>query len=87
MKKAAVLFVLLGCLLAGSNAYADADELRWIAQCLRDNAEAKVSTDVVVKYCSCMTYKMDRNETQSVTQWEKTHPKERAECDRESGWR
>ena len=31
--------------------------------------------------------KMDTNETQSVTQWEKSHPKERKECDEKSGWK
>jgi len=87
MKMAVVLLVLLGSLMASSIAYADANELKWIARCLLDNADAKVPTAVVVKYCICMTDKMDRNETRSVTQWEKTHPTERAACDREAGWK
>jgi hypothetical protein len=33
-----------------------------------------------------MTNKMDENETKSVTQWEKTHKTEEAQCDKESGW-
>jgi endonuclease I len=33
-----------------------------------------------------MNNKMSNNENQSVTQWEKTHPVERTECDKESGW-
>ncbi len=80
------MLVLLGSLMASSIAYADANELRWIAKCLQDNATANVATGVVIKYCTCMTDKMDKQETQSVTQWEKTHPTERADCDRQSGW-
>ena len=87
MKIIAVLLVLVGSLFATTNLYADAYDLKWIARCLEDNAEAKVATEVVVRYCTCMTNKMDRNESRSVTQWEKTHPQERAECDRESGWK
>ncbi len=34
-----------------------------------------------------MTAKMDENETKSVTQWEKTHKTEGAQCDKESGWK
>ena len=87
MKLAAVVLVLLGSLMMSSIAHADANELRWIARCLQDNATAEVATDVVIKYCTCMANKMEKNETQSVTQWEKTHPTERAACDRESGWK
>jgi len=87
MKRVAVVLVLLGSLIANSIAYADANDLKWIAKCLQDNATAEVTTDVVVKYCTCMTRKMDKNEMLSVTQWEKTHPTEREACDRESGWK
>jgi len=87
MKHAAVVLVLLVSLVASSTAYADANELKWIARCLQDNANAKVETNVVVKYCTCMTDKMERSEMQTVTQWEKTHPAERAACDREAGWK
>jgi hypothetical protein len=34
-----------------------------------------------------MNNKMDNHETQSITQWEKTHAAERKACDKESGWR
>jgi hypothetical protein len=87
MKRMAVVLVLLASLMASSIAYADANELKWIARCLQDNADAKAPTAVVIKYCTCMTDKMDKKETQSVTQWEKTHPTERAACDLESGWK
>lgn len=79
--------VLVGSLLAGSIVYADVYDLKWIAQCIEDNAEAKVAPEVVTKYCTCMNNKMDSNEWRSITQWEKTHPQERAECAREAGWK
>ncbi len=63
------------------------DDAKWIAQCVIDNRDATVKADVVLKYCTCMNDKMDDNETQSITQWEKTHPVERRACDRQAGWR
>lgn len=87
MRLAVIMLVLVGSLMACGTAYADANDLRWIAQCLKDNADAKVPTEVVNKYCVCMVEKMDTDERLSVTQWEKTHPVERAECDRVAGWK
>jgi hypothetical protein len=81
---AASLVVVFG--LAGV-ARADTDDVKWIAQCLKDNQEAKVDASIIQKYCSCMNNKMSSNETQSITQWEKTHATERAACDKESGWK
>ena len=34
-----------------------------------------------------MNEKMDNNETQSISTWEKSHPAERAACDKASGWK
>jgi len=34
-----------------------------------------------------MNEKMDNNESQSITQWEKTHATERKACDKEAGWK
>ncbi len=67
-------------------ARADSDDVKWIAQCLKDNQDAKVSADVITKYCTCMNNKMSSDETQSISQWEKTHVAERKACDREAGW-
>ncbi|MCX5811877.1 MAG: hypothetical protein NT178_04950 [Proteobacteria bacterium] len=86
MRFAAVVLVLIGSLMASSTVYADANDLIRISRCLHDNVGAKVATDVVIKYCVCMNNKMNKTETQSVTQWEKTNKVERAGCDRESGW-
>ena len=87
MKVGAVILALVGILMASSLAYADRYELIWIARCLEDNADARVPAGVVVRYCTCMTSKMDRNETRSVTEWEKAYPDERRDCDRQAGWR
>jgi invasion protein IalB len=64
-----------------------ADDIKWIAKCIEDNKDQGQPAEVVKKYCECMNSKMDANESQSVTQWEKTHPKERKECDAVSGWK
>lgn len=34
-----------------------------------------------------MNEKMSDNETKSITEWEKTHPKEEAECSAKAGWK
>jgi hypothetical protein len=81
---AASLVAFLG--LAGA-ARADSDDVKWIAQCLKDNQDAKVDASIIQKYCSCMNNKMSSDETQSISQWEKTHVAERQACDKESGWK
>jgi len=64
----------------------NSDDVKWVNQCIDDN-KGGASATVVRKYCMCMNEKMDNNESQSITQWEKSHPKERAACDKESGWK
>lgn len=77
------------CLLVpgAASAQMTTDDLKWVNQCLADNASAKVGRDVVRAYCVCMNNKMSNNETRSISQWEKANPQARAACDRESGWR
>ncbi len=87
MKYLAGMMIVLGLLLTSVAALADADDNKWIAECIKDNADAKVPTEVIIKYCACMNNKMSSNETLSITQWEKTHPVERADCDRQAGWK
>jgi hypothetical protein len=66
----------------------NADDVKWINQCITDNKGQPGATDAIVrKYCMCMNEKMDNNETQSISTWEKSHPTERAACDKESGWK
>ena len=80
--------LLVGLTLAlAAPAYADADDMKWIAQCQKDNADAKVAPDVVTKYCTCMNNKMDSNETRSISQWEKANPTEMKACEAAAGWK
>lgn len=88
MKKIILAAVAVGiCTLGGNIALADEDDAKWVARCVRDNAKENVSVETITRYCTCMNNKMSDNETLSITAWEKTHPQEMAECDRESGWR
>lgn len=68
-------------------AFSDADDTKWIAQCMMDNKDEGKSAEVVRKYCECMNDKMSSDETKSVTQWEKTHPDEEKECSAKAGWK
>ena len=89
MKYAAIALALIASLIAGNKVYAqrlNADDVKWINQCIDDNKGGAAAT-VIRKYCTCMNEKMDNNETRSISQWEKTHPRERAACDKESGWK
>ncbi|HEV3395666.1 MAG TPA: hypothetical protein VG100_05970 [Xanthobacteraceae bacterium] len=88
MKIASVVMLVAGSALATQAALAQlsADDVKWINQCIVDN-KGGAKEDVVRKYCMCMNEKMENNETKSITEWEKAHPKERAACDREAGWK
>jgi hypothetical protein len=89
MKTTTAVLLALGSVLASTAAFGqamNADDLKWINLCISDN-KGGASAEIVRKYCICMNEKMDNNETQSITQWEKSHPKERAACDKESGWK
>ena len=82
-----VVFSVLCISAAATPARADADDAAWIKKCVADNAKEGASAEVVASYCSCMNGKMSSNETLSITAWEKSHPKEMAECEKESGWK
>lgn len=76
-----------GIVLAGS-AMAGPDDAKWVARCVSDNANAKVSVEIITSYCTCMNNEMDNNETRSVSVWEKTGEGKvaMAKCDKASGW-
>ncbi len=76
-------FSMLGC----GAAFADADDVKWIAQCIKDNKHEGAKQEGVYKYCECMNSKMSSDETRSITEWEKTHPKEEAACSKAAGWK
>ena len=84
---ASVLFAASLLSFSSGPARADADDTKWVAQCVKDNQDEKAAVEVITKYCTCMNGKMSSNETQSISTWEKSHPTERAACDKEAGWR
>ena len=87
--KAGILF-FVASLLVNQLAFAgtaEDDDAKWIAQCITDSKGSGQTDEVILKYCSCMNDKMSDNETQSISQWEKTHPKEEKECDAKAGWK
>ena len=87
MKPIALTLFFAASIFGAAAAYAGPDDAKWIAQCISDNKDEKATAEVITKYCTCMNNKMSENETQSITQWEKTHVAERKACDQESGWR
>jgi hypothetical protein len=87
VKKITVMLLLVAFALMSGLAFGDADDTKWIAKCIKDNKNEGAKEEVVYKYCECMNSKMDSNETQSISQWEKSHPKEMKECEKKSGWK
>jgi hypothetical protein len=89
MKLKAFGLIVIAWAVTSSAAFAqtmNADDLKWVNQCIRDNAGG-AAAPVIRAYCICMNEKMDDNETRSISVWEKSHPAERRECDRVSGWK
>jgi hypothetical protein len=82
----AILTAAVCVFAAGAASAATTDDVKWINQCVADN-KGGAADDVVLKYCTCMNNKMSDTETQSITQWEKTHATERKACDAEAGWK
>ena len=92
MKKLALSALAMSAIISATfissgPAHADADDTKWIAQCIKDNKNEGAKEEVVYKYCECMNSKMDSNETKTITQWEKSHPAERKTCDAKAGWK
>jgi|KBSMisStaDraftv2_1062788.scaffolds.fasta_scaffold1840676_2 hypothetical protein len=80
---------LIGLTLALSSSSATAvttDDVKWITQCVKDNSDQGAKRLVVLKYCTCMNNKMSEEDTQSITEWETTHPEEQKACEAEAGW-
>ncbi len=87
MKRVVSAFIIAASIMSAGLVFADADDAKWVAECVQDNSDAKVPIEVVTKYCTCMNNKMSSNETLSITEWEKTHPTERVACEKEAGWK
>ncbi len=73
--------------MASSQVFAGAEDEAWISKCVADNQKEGATPDVVAKYCGCMNNKMSDSETQSISEWEKSHPTEMAACEAEAGWK
>lgn len=83
----AVAAVAASALLGSAPARADADDAKWVAQCVKDNKDEGQAVEVITKYCTCMNNKMSSNETRSITQWEKANKREMEACSTEAGWK
>ena len=88
--KVAIFAGLVGACLLSNGAMAqsmNADDMKWINQCISDNKSEPGGTPPIVRaYCICMNEKMDSNETRSITQWEKANPNAQEACSKEAGW-
>lgn len=87
MKLKISVMCLFVSLMGSGLAMADADDKKWIAQCIKDNKGEGAKEEVVYKYCDCMNDKMGANETRSITQWEKANPKVAEQCSKKAGWK
>ncbi len=88
MKLIATSFITIAMLALGSTAFAqNADDKKWVNQCIRDNKGEGATPEVVRKYCICMNDKMDENETRSISQWEKANPNAMRDCEKQAGWK
>jgi len=91
MNRLAMFCGLLTALMSSNATFAqqmNADDLKWVNECIRDNRDEAGGTPAIVRaYCICMNEKMDDNETRSITQWEKANPRARRECERQAGWK
>jgi hypothetical protein len=88
MKSTTLALLIVASAFAGNAASAaTTDDVKWINQCVEDNKNEGAKKEVVLKYCTCMNNKMSDNETQSITQWEKTHKTEQAACSKAAGWK
>ncbi|HEX2841541.1 hypothetical protein [Hyphomicrobium sp.] len=81
------LVALLACIASPAFADKNADDAKWIGDCVIENKDEKQAADVVTKYCTCMNNQMSDNESRSITEWEKANPKVMEQCSKESGWK
>lgn len=80
--------IAAAALVSGTTASAqNADDKKWVNQCIKDNRGEGATPEVVRKYCVCMNDKMDENETRTISQWEKSNPNAMKDCERQSGWK
>ncbi|MBN8532338.1 MAG: hypothetical protein J0L97_10850 [Alphaproteobacteria bacterium] len=87
MKLSLASLAFTASMVLSTAAFADADDTKWINKCVLDNVKEGQTTETVQKYCECMNSKMSDSETQSISEWEKTHKAEEEECSKASGWK
>ncbi|MBF0213725.1 MAG: hypothetical protein HQM00_09210 [Magnetococcales bacterium] len=87
MRGVLVLGAMMMAFGMANTASAGSDDEAWVAKCIRDNKHEGQSQATVAIYCSCMNNQMSDNETLSITAWEKSHPAEMAQCEKEAGWK
>jgi hypothetical protein len=84
------LFVSVSLMFLGSSNFvfadSNADNAKWVAQCISDNKDEGQAIDVLTTYCNCMNDKMSADETKSISAWEKTHKAEEEECAKTANW-
>jgi hypothetical protein len=83
----ALMLSAFAAVIAASPARADADDIKWIGQCVVDNKDEGQTVAVVTAYCTCMNDQMSSSESRSITQWEKTHKREENMCAAKAGWK
>lgn len=72
---------------ANAKATVPPTDLARVDECIRDNKDEPGGTPPIVRaYCVCMSEKMDRNEKQTVSQWESSHSGARKTCEKLAGW-
>jgi hypothetical protein len=64
-----------------------ADDKKWVNECIQDNQDQGQTAQTIRTYCTCMNDQMSETETQTITQWEKTHKKEADMCSSKAGWK
>jgi hypothetical protein len=91
MNRAVMFCGLLAVMVSSNEVFAqqmNADDVKWINECIRDNRDEPGGTPAVIRaYCICMNEKMDNKETRSITVWEKANPRARQDCERQAGWK
>jgi hypothetical protein len=77
MNRLAMVCGLFAAVVSSNEAVAqqmNADDLKWVNECIRDNRDEPGGTPAI-------------NETRSITQWEKANPRARRDCERQAGWK
>jgi uncharacterized protein YxeA len=88
MKKVITGLLAVAVVAIGATAFAqNADDKKWVNQCIKDNKAEGATPEVVKKYCVCMNDKMDENETRSISVWEKANPAAMKDCEKKAGWK